>query len=227
MISTSQRSLRARSPSTAACNSIRLLVVCGSDPYISRFVSPKRRMQAQPPGPGLPKQDPSVMTWTFFMSRSGGNCLELSLEKSIHPIQNVSGLGGPINFHPQLRSVAHAVREVRRELLHLTHHVGHGAIAQHAVVSTHDLIALVFGRMIVRSSFHVLPDLAENPGIRRSGPANHYSVATSFINHSHGVFRRQNIAIADHRDAADGGLQLGNTPPIRLPVIALLACPWM
>src|ERR1035441_3493784 len=49
MISTLQDSFRARSASTAACNSIRLLVVCGSDPYISRFVCSGRTTHALPP----------------------------------------------------------------------------------------------------------------------------------------------------------------------------------
>src|SRR5579863_3665688 len=145
MISTLQDSFRARSPSTAACSSIRLFVVCGSEPYISRFVSPNRRMQAQPPGPGFPIHDPSVIICTFFIGPSGGNCLELSLEKSIHVLQNLSGLTGPVNFHPKFRSVAYAVGEVSGELFHFAHRVRHGAIAEHAVVCTHDFITLALG----------------------------------------------------------------------------------
>jgi hypothetical protein len=32
------------------------------------FGDPKRRMQAHPPGPGLPKHDPSVISEAFFMT---------------------------------------------------------------------------------------------------------------------------------------------------------------
>src|SRR5277367_958960 len=47
---------------------MRLLVVSGSEPYISFVLSPKRRIHAQPPGPGLPMQAPSVINWTCFMN---------------------------------------------------------------------------------------------------------------------------------------------------------------
>src|SRR5450432_2777290 len=47
--STLQCSLRERRPSIAAVSSMRLLVVCGTDPDISRVCSPKRRTYAHPP----------------------------------------------------------------------------------------------------------------------------------------------------------------------------------
>jgi hypothetical protein len=39
---------------------MRWLVVAGSAPEISRSVAPSMMMAAQPPGPGLPTQAPSV-----------------------------------------------------------------------------------------------------------------------------------------------------------------------
>src|ERR1700691_3425652 len=178
MISTLQDSFRARSPSTAACNSIRLFVVCGSEPYSSRSFPPNRRMHAQPPGPGLPIHDPSVMSWTFFISPSGGDCLELSLEKSVDMFQNLSSFGVAIDFRSQPRSIADAVCKICRELFHLAHCVRHGAIAKHAVIGANDVIALVLGRMVVGSGLDILLNLAEDPWIRRSGPADHNAVAT-------------------------------------------------
>src|SRR4051794_25545222 len=59
-IVTRQRRLSWRSPSIAARNSIRLLVVAGSAPESSRRCLPARRTTPQPPGPGLPLQAPSV-----------------------------------------------------------------------------------------------------------------------------------------------------------------------
>ena len=51
-----------------AINSIRLFVVCGLYPNSSLLTEPKRRMQAHPPGPGFPRQEPSVINRIFFTS---------------------------------------------------------------------------------------------------------------------------------------------------------------
>src|ERR1017187_4236280 len=61
-------SVRALSPLMAATSSIRLFVVCGSTPRRMRSCFPYRRMHAHPPGPGLPKHDPSVKSVTSFNS---------------------------------------------------------------------------------------------------------------------------------------------------------------
>src|ERR1700739_4183409 len=117
-------------------------------------------MQAQPPGPGLPIHEPSVMSWTFlssaFNGRSGGDFVEFPLEKSIYLIQDLGGLCGLVNFDAQLRSVADAVREISGELFHFADDVGSGAIAQHGIVGPHDVVALGLGGMIVRSSLEIL-----------------------------------------------------------------------
>ncbi len=61
MISTAQVSFSRFNPSMTARSSMRLFVVCGSEPNISRRYSPKRKIKAQPPRPGLPLQAPSVI----------------------------------------------------------------------------------------------------------------------------------------------------------------------
>src|SRR6476620_7910445 len=52
--------LSASSAMIAAINSMRLLVVCGSPPLISRVWPFHCRIAPHPPGPGLPEQAPSV-----------------------------------------------------------------------------------------------------------------------------------------------------------------------
>src|ERR1039458_4554103 len=59
-------SVRALRPLMAATSSIRLFVVCGSTPRRMRSCFLYRRMHAHPPGPGLPKHDPSVKSVTSF-----------------------------------------------------------------------------------------------------------------------------------------------------------------
>src|SRR6266481_3377498 len=56
--------LSASRPLIAAISSMRLLVVSGSPPASSRSLSPMRNRTAQPPGPGLPRQAPSVNSST-------------------------------------------------------------------------------------------------------------------------------------------------------------------
>jgi hypothetical protein len=64
IVVTLHASVRALSPLMAATSSIRLFVVCGSTPRRMRSCFPYRRMHAHPPGPGLPKHDPSgTVTW--------------------------------------------------------------------------------------------------------------------------------------------------------------------
>src|SRR5579863_3835932 len=66
MISTSVRRLRASSPEMTACNSMRLFVDPASPPDASTTLPLAGcfRMYAQPPGPGLPEQAPSVNSCT-------------------------------------------------------------------------------------------------------------------------------------------------------------------
>src|SRR6202789_1565232 len=67
---TAQRRLSAPKPPIAAMSSMRLLVVAGSAPETSLRCSPATSNAAQPPGPGLPRQAPSVNISTEVMSRT-------------------------------------------------------------------------------------------------------------------------------------------------------------
>src|SRR5260221_10239786 len=141
-------------------------------------------MQAQPPGPGLPIHDPSVISCTSFMGRSDGGGFKFPLEKSINLFQDLFSVRGPIDFHPQLGTVSNAVREVSGELFHFSDYVRSAAVAEHAVVRPHDVVALAFGGMFVASSGEVLLDLTEDPGIRRSCSSNHHRVAAGLRDHA-------------------------------------------
>src|SRR3954469_10068756 len=74
----------------AASSSIRLLVVSGSPPAISRSFAPMRSSTAQPPGPGFPRHAPSVNISTFGRSFTSGNELAWKLED--HALGAVIGL---------------------------------------------------------------------------------------------------------------------------------------
>src|SRR5258708_5305490 len=180
-------------------------------------------MQAQPPGPGLPIHDPSVISWTFFMGRSDGGGFKFPLEKSIDLIQDLFGVRGPIDFHPQLGTVSNAVREVSGELFHFSDYVRSAPVAEHAIVRPHDVIALAFRWMLVASSGEVLPDLTEDPRIRGSRPSNHHRVAAGFGDHADGVLRRQDVSVSNDRDVVDGGFDFRDAAPIRFSAVALLA----
>src|SRR5438270_2030303 len=52
---------------------MRLLVVSGSPPEISRSILPVRSSTAQPPGPGFPRHAPSVNISTSGRSLTSGN----------------------------------------------------------------------------------------------------------------------------------------------------------
>jgi len=122
----------------------------------------------------------------------------------------------------EISAIAHAMREVGGELLHLAHGVRLRTLLQHLVVCAHDLVALRFRRVIVRTRFHVLLDLPEDPRIRRRCPPDHHRIAASLSNHSASVFRCANIAIPDHRDL-HRLLDRRNPIPARLPAVTLLA----
>ncbi|GAB2286248.1 hypothetical protein Dimus_020668 [Dionaea muscipula] len=85
----------ASSASAAAVSSMRLLVVTGSAPDNSFSASPKRRIAAQPPGPGLGLQPPSVQistTWRGFAlpvsSDIGGDPRGMAVEAQLAQIFN-------------------------------------------------------------------------------------------------------------------------------------------
>ena len=53
----------------AAVSSMRLLVVCFSAPFSSLVCPVQRNNAPQPPGPGLPRQAPSVNISIFSLSK--------------------------------------------------------------------------------------------------------------------------------------------------------------
>src|SRR5579884_2335642 len=120
-------------------------------------------MHAHPPGPGLPLHAPSVMSKTFFKRSSGGSCGEFSFEKNVDCIEYLLGGSSPVNFDSQLRAVAHTMRKVRRELLHLSDRVRRRLVVQHRVVSLHNVVAAALLWMLVRSRLDILLDLVEDP----------------------------------------------------------------
>ena len=65
-------------------------------------------------------------------------------------------------------------------------------------------------------------NLAEDPGIGTGAAADHDGVASGFADHAHRVLRRDDIAIADHRDF-DGGFDFGDAAPIGFTGVPLLA----
>src|SRR5512146_2461635 len=71
----------------AASNSIRLFVVSGSPPASSFSLLPMRRSTAHPPGPGLPRQAPSVKISARGSSLTSGDELARKLED--HPLRAV------------------------------------------------------------------------------------------------------------------------------------------
>src|SRR5260370_1768680 len=170
-------------------------------------------MHAQPPGPGFPIHDPSVISCTFFIWRSGGNCFELVLEKSIYAIQNLGGFGGLVDFYAQFRSVADPMGEIGGELLHLTYGVRRVALAEHLIVRAHNLVALLFGGMLIAPRLQILPNLPENPRIRRGRTADHHRVAACFLNHVYRVLRPPNPPFPTHTLSRVPDLHLFHSPP--------------
>src|SRR5208283_633971 len=177
--STSHGSMSARKPSMAARSSIRLLVVCGSDPDNSLVWRLWIRMQAQPPAPVFPRQEPSVMICTFFTG--SGRHRRLGLEELVHQIENRLWLLRVVDRRAKLRAVAHAVCEVSGELFHLADRVPLAALHEHRIIAPHDLVTVVLARLIVSAGCQVLLDLAEDPRIGTGRAAHHHCVAAGFV----------------------------------------------
>src|SRR5690242_16853619 len=102
----------------AAAISMRLFVVWGEEPNNSLRWSPYRRIAAQPPGPGLPEQAPSVISCTFFIGSLRGRARQFLPEKLVHQDYDLPRLLRVEDLRPQARAVPDAVGEMARELLH-------------------------------------------------------------------------------------------------------------
>src|SRR5262249_46382229 len=98
----------------------------------------------------------------------------------------------------QRASVGDAMREPGHKLLHLARRAMLVFIDQHFEIGADHLVAISFGRLIVASGLSMLANLAEDPGIGCSRAADHHAVTACLGHHGDRVFRRANIAVADH-----------------------------
>ena len=65
------------------------------------------------------------MILTFFMRVHRTQAAQLSRSKNrVHQIENCRGFLRPVDIRAQFRAIAHAVREVSRELFHLADRIG-------------------------------------------------------------------------------------------------------
>ena len=81
---------------SAACNSIRLLVVAGSAPPNSSTLPSSKRINApHPPGPGLPLQAPSVAAATTRPRPSGPSAIDSTTGCSVQQVV-VLQFGAPV-----------------------------------------------------------------------------------------------------------------------------------
>ncbi len=97
---------------------------------------------------------------------------------------------------------------------------------QHAEVGADHAVAVFVGGLVVASRGRVLRDLAKDPRVCRCRAPDHDRIATGLGDHRGGVFRRQNVAIADHRDA-HRILHGGDVLPARLAGVPVFPGPRM
>ena len=119
-------------------------------------------------------------------------------------------------------AVANAVGEEAGELFHFADGIGHFSCDQAAKVSGKKMIAVKFGGLVVALRRNVLSNLAEDPGVRRCGAADHDGIASCFGDHANGILWRANVTIADNRDA-HSLFHIVDYAPIRCAAIALHA----
>src|SRR5579863_5269585 len=178
-------------------------------------------MAAHPPGPGLPRQAPSVMSWTFFTGASSGRH-RLGLEELIHQVEDGGSLLRPVDGCAQLCAVPHAVSKVSGELFHLADRVPLALLDQHAVVLAHHAVAVLLRGLIVGAGFQVLADLAEDPRVRTGGASDHHGIAPGLVNHADGIFGGHDVTVADDWNL-HGRFDLRDAAPVGPAGVALLA----
>src|SRR3569623_52353 len=103
VIATVHGRLSASSPAMAAISSMRLLVVRVSPPYRSFSVPLLRSTTPHPPGPGLPRQAPSVYisTTSAMLDLTGGGLHHFAAAGE-RPLRAPAGLDGREGRHPFL-----------------------------------------------------------------------------------------------------------------------------
>ena len=77
-------------------------------------------------------------------------------------------------------------------------------------------------RLLVGAGRGVLRDLAEDPGVRGRGAADHHGVAAGLGDHRGRVFRRADVSVADHRNV-HGLFYRGDPFPASLAGVGLFA----
>ena len=114
--------------------------------------------------------------------------LGLAGEKCVDRGQHLSAVPCLIDGLAQCRAAGHAVREPGGKLLHLAGGfavagvagkilAGFGFVEQHLEVGTNHAVAVGFCGAGVAAGGRVFGDLAEDPGVRRGGAADHDGVA--------------------------------------------------
>ena len=126
----------------------------------------------------------------------------------------------------ELCTITNAMGKIGCELLHFPDGFGHFFFHQHAVVGAHNLVAILFCGLEIISGIYVFVNLPENPGIGGSGTANHHGIASGFLHHSHGVFRSEDISIADHRNF-HSLLHCSDASPVSAARVTLFTGPGM
>src|ERR1700733_11001011 len=125
---------------------------------------------------------------------------QLRFEEVFYASENLGSAFGLVDLFAQVCAAGDAVGEPTGELLHLADRVGEFFFDQHLEVGADHLVAVGLGGVIVGISGGVLFDLAEDPGIRWGGAADHDGVTSSLGDHGAGVFGAADIAVADDRN---------------------------
>ena len=128
-----------------------------------------------------------------------------------------------INRATQRGAAGHAVREPGDKLFHLARRAVHIFFHQHLEIGPDHLVTIAFRRLIVAASVGKLANLAEDPGIGRGGTADHHGITLCLRHHGDRIFRRANIAVADHRNL-HGVFHRSNPFPASVAAVSLLAC---
>ena len=98
-------------------------------------------------------------------------------------VEYLGGVGGLINLNAQLRPISNAMRKVSGKLLHFADSIGQVAMAQHSIVSAHQIVALALSGLLVTSRREKLLNLPEDPWIGGCRASDHYCVAARLPHH--------------------------------------------
>src|SRR3984893_8227943 len=148
------------------------------------------------------------------------------LEKAFDTFEHFTGCSRCVYVSAKLAAVPNAMRKPASELLHFSHSIGEVGSINFLIVARKEPVPVGVGRDVVAAAGGVLLHLRKDPGIGGGCPADHDGVAAGLLHHALGVFRRIDVAIADHGNA-DGLLDRGDEVPVGLAGVALHARPWM